>query len=235
MNTSSAPAYSFTPGALALVGEARLAYIRQVYSYFSIGIVGGIVGALLGMETSIGRGIMSMPLVGIILFFGTFWFAQRSAANPARAVPTMILFTLVSGLFLSPVLYIYAHGYIPGAGPQTIFNALALTGAVFASLTAYTYISKKDFSYMAASLTIGLMLLIVASILGIFFGSATTDLAIAMIGVVIFSGFVLVDTSLILRQSMTIPPTSAALRLYLDFLNIFLFLLQILGGGSRRR
>ena len=233
-NPSSGAVYSFTPEALTLVGEARAAYVRQVYSYFSLGLLGGIVGALVGMETGILRMIMSMPLIGFLGMIGMLIFAQRSSSNPARAVPTMMGFTFVSGLVLSPTLFAIAHGYVPGAGPQTIFNALGLSGLVFGGLTAYTYISKKDFSYLQASLFIGLLLLIGVSIIGIFIGSSTLDLALSVITVIIFSGFVLVDTSIILRNAMSIPPTMAALKLYLDFLNIFVALLNIFGGGRRR-
>ncbi len=228
MDTFGQSAYNFTPEAMTLVGEARLAYIRKVYSYFALGIAAAIGGSLLAMNTGLVFFAVAHPFIGLIAFFGMVIFASSSASNPARAVPTLLGFTFVSGVFISPTLYAIAHGYIPGADTGVIYDALFLTSLIFGALTAYVFITKKDFSYMGASLTIGLFMLIGVSIINIFVGSTTMDLALAAITVIIFSGFILYDTSRILRNAHEIPPTLGALSLYLDFLNIFMALLRIL-------
>ncbi|HEY3874597.1 MAG TPA: Bax inhibitor-1/YccA family protein [Candidatus Kapabacteria bacterium] len=229
------PVYSFTPEALQLVGTARLAYVRKVYTYFSIAVASAIAGALIAMNTDLGFSFAHAPIVGIIAFFGAFWFASRSANNPSRAVPTLSVATFVSGLFIAPVLYAIAHGYVRGSSVATIYDALVLSGSIFAGLTLYTFVSKKDFSYMGASLMIGLFLLIGVTIINFFVRSTTLDLGLSVIGVIIFSGFILVDTSRILKRAHEVPPTLAALSLYLDFLNLFLMMLRLLGGGRDRR
>ncbi len=227
--------FQFTPEALALVGQARLAYIRKVYTYFSFGLLAAIVGALVSMNTGMVYFAAGNRLILFVAYIGAFFWAQSSADKPTRAVPTMILFTFISGVMLSPLLFSIAHSYIPGTGVQVIYNALFLTGIVFGGLTTYVYVSKKDFSFLGASLTIGAFVLIGAILINSFFvQSSNFDFAISIIGVIIFSGFVLVDTSLILRRANEIPPTSAALRLFLDFLNLFMFILRILTGSRGR-
>jgi FtsH-binding integral membrane protein len=228
--------YSFTPDALQLVGEARLAYIRKVYSYFSIAVASAIVGTLIAMESGLAFSFANAPFVGIIAFFGSMWFAMRSANNPSRAVPTLSIATFVSGLFIAPMLYAIAHGYVRGTSTATIYDALILSGSIFAGLTLYTFVSRKDFSYLWASLSIAIFMIIGLRIINFFFVNSTTlDLSISLIGVVIFSGFILFDTSRILQRAHEIPPTLAALNLYLDFLNLFIMLLRVFGVGGRSR
>jgi modulator of FtsH protease len=235
MNNFGNPVYSFTPEALQLAGEAKLAYVRKVYSYFLIAVGSAITGALLAMNSDLAFSFAHAPFIGIIAFFGSMWFATRSANNPSRAVPTLSIATFISGLFVAPMLYMIAHGYIRGTSTGTIYDALILSGSIFAGLTLYTFVTKKDFSYLAASLSIGVFMLFGVMLINIFVHSTSIDLAVSIIGVIIFSGFILVDTSRILRRAHEVPPTLAALSLYLDFLNLFMFILRILGAGGRSR
>jgi modulator of FtsH protease len=228
MDTFGRPEYSFTPEAMTLAGSARLAYIRKVYAYFSLAIAAGIGGALIAMNTSLVFFAVHHPFIGLIIFFGMAIFASASAGNPIRAVPTLFGFTFVSGIIISPTLYAIAHGYVHGADVGVIYDALFLTSLVFGALTAYVFITKKDFSYMGASLMIGLFMVIGISIVNLFVQSSTIDLALSSIIVILFSGFILYDTSRILRNAHEIPPTLAALNLYLDFLNLFMAILRLL-------
>ncbi|MEI8135426.1 MAG: Bax inhibitor-1/YccA family protein [bacterium] len=220
--------FSFTPDALTLVGQARLAYIRKVYTYFSFAIFAGVAGAIIAMNTGLVFFSVQHPFIGMIAFIAMAFFASSSASNPTRAVPTLLGFTFLSGVIISPSLYAIAHGYIRGSGVATIYDALFLTSLVFGALTAYVFITKKDFSYMGASLTIGLFMVIGISVVNIFIQSSTVDLALSSIIVILFSGFILYDTSRILKNAHEIPPTLAALNLYLDFLNLFMAILRLL-------
>lgn len=234
MENFANPVYSFTPEALQLAGEARLAYVRKVYAYFSIAVASAIGGTLIAMESGLAFSFVHSPIIGMLVFFGSIWFASTSANNPSRAVPTLSIATFISGMFVAPMLYAIAHGYIRGTSTATIYDALILTGSIFAGLTLYTFVSKKDFSYLGASLSIGLFMLIGVMFVNFFVQSTTLDLGLSVIGVVIFSGFILVDTSRILRRAHEVPPTLAALSLYLDFLNLFMMLLRLLGAGGGR-
>jgi FtsH-binding integral membrane protein len=228
MDTFGRQTYSFTPDAMSLVGEVRLAYIRKVYTYFSFAIAAGVGGALISMNTSLVYYSLEHPFIGLILFFGMAIFASSSAGNPTRALPTLLGFTFVSGIIISPTLFAIAHGYVRGADTGVIYDALFLTSLVFGALTAYVFVTKKDFSYMGASLTIGLFMVIGISLVNIFVQSTTVDLALSAIIVILFSGFILYDTSRILRNAHEMPPTLAALNLYLDFLNLFMAILRLL-------
>ncbi|MFI5264979.1 MAG: Bax inhibitor-1 family protein [Candidatus Kapaibacterium sp.] len=228
MDTFGGSAYNFTPEAIMLVGQARLAYVRKVYSYFALGIAAAIGGSLLSMNTSLVYFSVAHPFIGMIAFIGMAIFASVSSTNPTRAVPTLLGFTFVSGVIISPTLFAIAHGYVHGADSGVIYDALFLTSLVFGALTAYVFVTKKDFSYMGASLMIGLFMVIGISLVNIFVQSTTIDLALSSVIVILFSGFILYDTSRILRNAHEIPPTLAALNLYLDFLNLFMAILRLL-------
>jgi modulator of FtsH protease len=234
MNSINSGTYEFSSDAQQAAGVARLSYVRKVYSYFGLGLLTAVAGTLItmgsvGLMVTISQNI----LIAIILYFGAFIFASKASNNPTMALPAMLLFTFISGAILAPTLFIIAATNIDGTGPGVIYNALFCTCLIFAALTTYVFVTKKDFSYMGASLVIGLFLIIGASIVNIFVQSSTLDLALAVIGVILFSGFILYKTSNILRNPFEVPPTLAALGLYISFLNLFLSLLRILGGGRR--
>lgn len=229
MNSINNQTFEFSGDALQSVGQARLAYVRKVYSYFGLGLLLAAAGTLISMNTSIVFIVMAHPIIALLVMIGAVIFASASAKNQTRALPALLLFTFISGLTISPTLYAIANGYI-GTGVGLIYNALFLTVLIFAGLTAYVFVSKKDFSYMGASLSVGLFMVIGVSIVNLFIHSSSLDLALSVIVVILFSGFVLFDTSRILKRAHEMPPTLGALNLYLDFLNLFMALLNILGG-----
>src|SRR5438445_13775718 len=112
MDSFTQPTYSFTPEAVTLAGSARLAYIRKVYSYFALAIAAGIGGALLAMNTDLVFFAVAHPFIGLIAFLGMAFFASASAGNPIRSLPTLFVFTFISGIIISLMLYAIVHGYI---------------------------------------------------------------------------------------------------------------------------
>src|SRR3954470_10647104 len=100
MDTFGRPAYSFTTDAISLVGEARLVYVRKVYSYFALGIAAAIGGSVLSMNTNFVYFALQHPFIGLIVFIGMAIFASASASSPTRAVPTLLGFTFVSGVII---------------------------------------------------------------------------------------------------------------------------------------
>lgn len=95
-------------------------------------------------------------------------------------------------------------------------------------LSAYTITSKKDFSFMRNFLFAGLIIVIVAALINIFVGSTVAHLAISSVSALVFSGFILFDTSRIVRGEET-NYISATISMYLNILNLFTSLLSILG------
>src|SRR4051812_34390634 len=129
--------YSFTPEALHLVGEARLAYVRKVYSYFGLGLLSAAFASIFAMNSPLVFMMARSPILSIVLFIGLMVFANRSATNAKRAVPTLVAATFMTGLIFSPVLYGIAHNLIPGSSVNTICNALIISITIYAGLTAY--------------------------------------------------------------------------------------------------
>jgi FtsH-binding integral membrane protein len=117
--------------------------------------------------------------------------------------------------------------------PSPVRDAFLLTGAAFVGLSGYTLVSKRDFSNLGAALTIGLFVLIGATLLGLFVHAAVFHLAVASVGVLLFAGYILYDTSVIMRQGEG-DAVGAALRLFLDIVNLFLLLLRILSSQRER-
>jgi len=111
--------------------------------------------------------------------------------------------------------------------------AFLLTVLGFTGLTSYALLSKRDFSFLGGFLSMGLWVLIGASILGMFVGGSAFSLAIASVGVLLFGGYILFDTSRMLRDPSNRDAVGAAIGLYLNFLNLFLFLLRILASSRR--
>lgn len=139
-------------------------------------------------------------------------------------------FVAITGITLAPVLLIYEKL----AGASTIAVALGFTAAIFLTLTAYVRYSGKDFSYLGGFLWVGTIALILTGIGLMIWPHANVSYWRACIGALIFCGWILFDTSAVTRQyyrDNNVP--GAILNLYVDILNLFLFILQILGGRRR--
>jgi modulator of FtsH protease len=226
----------------------RLAFLRKTYGLFFAGILAAAGGAMTalyaGTPTVLGKGLAVPPLVAfvmqhgiisMILYFAAFFGLSAVRHRPGVNVAALLGFTFVSGLFIAPALFVATLmaklGGTLSANP--VRDAFLLASAGFGGLTLYAFTSKKDFSFLGGMLWMGLLVLLGASLIGMFVGSAVFHLAIASVGVLLFGAYVLYDTSRLLHSDEPITPVDAAISLYLDFLNLFLFLLQILSSGRR--
>ena len=178
----------------------------------------------------IGSGISLLMSIGALVLV---WFVLPRTANSAAGIWVVFGFTGLLGASLGPMLYYYLA---IGAG-NVIVQALGGTALVFFALSGYVLTTGKDFSFMRGFLVTGLIALIVVmvgSLVLSLFGVAVTGLSLAISGVAIllFSGFILYDTSRIIHGGETnyIMATTA---LYLDVYNLFVHLLRILGSLSR--
>jgi modulator of FtsH protease len=228
-----------------------LPFVRRVYTLLTAGIGFAIAGAMVALYAGEPVGIQSQtgtldvpPVVAfelqhgiimMVLFFGAFFGA--SFARKIRGVNLVALFgyTFVTGLFVAPTVFI--AGAMASAGQtmdaSPVRDAFLLTGAAFTGLTAYCFITRKDFSFLAAALNTGIWVVIGASLLAMFLGSSALSLAVASVSVLLFSGYILYDTSRILREGDDGDAIGAALRLFLDVVNLFLALLRILAASRR--
>lgn len=243
--------YNMTPQAQAggtISSPSTLAYLRRVYSYFSGGIAAAIAGALIalyaGAPVEVADGVAVPPivafaiqhwLIGLIAYFGAFMVASFVRRSPGLNVLALGAYTFITGLYLAPMLFfaqlMASHGQTLDASP--VRDAFLLTGAAFTGLTGYVMITRKNFSFLGAGLTMGLWVVLGAMVLGIFIHSAALSLAIASVGVLLFCGYILYDTSRILHEADD-NPIGAALRLFLDVVNLFVFLVRILSSQRDR-
>ena len=208
------------PNSAASAGIAeRMGFLKKVYGLLTASLLVAVVGANIGQTLNPGL-LMPLFIAQIVMIF----VAMGVRRKPYWNVAALFGFTGLSGLTLGPVMLVYDAAVIQ--------EALLLTLVIFGSLTMYVMISKKDFSFLSGFLITGLVVVIIGSLLNVFlFQSPMGEFVISAGGVVLFSGFILYDTSNILRNYDVRDYTSATLALYLDVLNLFLFLLRLLSGG----
>ena len=210
--------------------EARLNFIRKTYVLFMAGILMAIAaGALCLNSTALFNmviGVYQMPILLIGILFGSVMLAQAVSRIEGINYVALFGFTALEGILLAPMLALYER-----TSPGIVGQAAFLTTVIFGALTAYVFVTRKDFSFMGGILFVGLIALIVGGLANVFFfKSAGAGYWMAWVTAFLFSGYVLFDTSRIIHRYDEKGYCSAALALFLDFLNLFLAILRILGG-----
>ena len=147
----------------------------------------------------------------------------------AAASGLFYLFAVVNGLMLCTIFLAYS----PGVIAKTFF----ITAGTFGAMSVYGYFTSNDLSRIGSYLIMALFGLIIASVVNIFLHSSTLDWIVSIAGVFIFIGLTAWDTQQIKLRAMSTAPegvsklaTIGALTLYLDFINLFLYLLRIFGN-----
>lgn len=202
-------------GNITAQGMQRL---KVTYSYVFLGLIMAIVGASLGVSAP--DVIKGWTFIGLVVmeFVVLFWFMY------SKSIPSYVIFTLITGLTLAPVL-----NHLIGTGQtNVILQAFLGTAVVVGGLTLYTLITKRNFMKFSTILFWILIALVVVSIINIFLGSSIFSLIISYVTVVLFSFYIIVNTQEVLYTD--IDPIIAALGIYLDILNIFVALLNILSN-----
>jgi modulator of FtsH protease len=212
---------------VSLTTEERNAFLKKVYGFVLLGLVcsglGGYAALSLGAVTL----IIAHPWISMGLFFGTFLAANKWRQTAGLNVLLLAAFTGFSGAFLSPAVMV--------AGPAAAGNALAATCAVFVGISVYAATTKRDFSFLGGFLFTAIIALIITQLLNAFvFKSPAIAGAYSAVGAMIFSGFILFDSWRLMRTQVFQDPIGFALSLYLDFINLFLMLLNLFGGRDRR-
>lgn len=233
------------------------AHMNKVYGTMSVGMLitfaaawalsglavtenPGQAAAQLGngtLLTALGSAIYLSPLRWVIMFaplifvFGFSAMINRMSAATAQLV--FYVFAAVMGLSISSIFLVFT-GF-------SIIQVFLVTAIAFAGLSIWGYTTKKDISGWGAFLIMGVIGLIVASIVNIFLGSPAIAFAVSIIGVLIFAGLTAYDTQKIKNDYLQMAHMGdaewlgksaimGALSLYLDFINMFMFLLQLLGN-----
>jgi FtsH-binding integral membrane protein len=240
-------ARGFGAATTAAIDAGLRAYMIRIYNYMAAGValtgvtawltynaavVTDVNGKITGL-TSFGQAIFSGPLT-IVLFLGTlgivFFLSFRiDKLQSSTAMALFMLYAGLLGLMLSSVFLSYTGASIT----RTFF----ISAASFGALSLYGYTTQRDLSPIGSFLIMGLFGLMIAMLVNIFLKSSGLDFAISAIGVLIFAGLTAWDTQKIkemydANDDGTVSGRKAvmgALTLYLDFINLFLFMLRFLG------
>ena len=228
---TGAPRSSFGAETAARAGvEERMGFVRKVYALFFAATLFAIAGVGIGfMFPPVMLAVVAHPWLSFFVLIGGVLGAQAVRLVPGVNLLALFAFTALTGVIISPAIAIYTR-----LNPASILQAGVLTVGIFGGLTAYVFVSKKDFSFMRGMVMTGLIVVFLSAALNLFIvGSSVLAFAISCAALLLFSGFVLYDTSNIIRRYPTNEYVAGALDLYLDAFNIFLALLRILNAGRR--
>jgi len=218
------------PARTTTIALAQNRVLRNTYLLLAISMLPTIAGAWIGVATGFSF-FAGNPVIGMVLFlaiaFG-FMFAINKTKDSAAGVAVLLAFTFFMGLMLSGLLGAVLR---LADGARLIALAFGGTAAVFATMATVASTIKRDLGSMGKFLTIGGVLLIVGWIAFAFLQLPGMFIALALLGIVIFSAFMLYDLQRIMNGGETNYIT-ATLALYLDIFNVFQNLLALLGIGS---
>ncbi|CAN7597598.1 Bax inhibitor-1/YccA family protein [Rhizobium leguminosarum] len=225
-----------------MIDQGLRAYMLKVYNLMALGLAITGVAAYLSFQfafangelTAFGQAIYVSPLKWVVIlaplalvFFLSF---RINTMTVAAAQTTFAVYAALVGLSLSSIFLIYTG--------QSVVQTFFVTAASFGALSLYGYTTKRNLSAMGSFLIMGLFGLIIASLVNIFLASSAVQFAISVLGVLIFAGLTAYDTQRIKELYLEADDVAVAgrkaimgaLTLYLDFINLFMFLLQFMGN-----
>ncbi len=229
------------------IDEGLRAYMLRVYNYMATGLlVTGIIayvfgkasvissesGQLVGL-TPLGSMLFNSPLKWIIMLaplgFVFYLSSRLHRMSLSKAQITFWIYAAVMGLSLSWIFIVFTQ--------VSIVRVFFVSSATFGAMSLYGYTTKKDLTKLGGFLFMGLIGIIIASVVNIFVESGAMQFAISVIGVLVFVGLTAYDTQSIKNMYYAADNDSisgkkalmGALRLYLDFINLFILLLQLFG------
>ncbi len=227
VNESMQTPYGLGSASTAVAERNRV--LRNTYWLLALSMVPTVLGAWVGMASGINK--VLTPGIGLVVFlvgaFG-FMFAIEKNKNSAAGVPILLAFTFFMGVMLSRLVGAVL-GMNNGAG--LIMTAFAGTGAIFLGMATLSSVIKRDLSSMGKWLMVGAIMLMVAAIANFFLQSSALMITIAVIGIGIFSAFILYDLKRV-QDGHETNYITATLGVYLSIYNVFQMLLALLGIGN---
>ncbi len=228
---------SSLPGSLSKV-EVTNAFLRSVYNWMALGL--GLTAVIsfaltytslssfLFTQTGVYIGIACIIAELALVFYLSFRINKLAAST---ATTLFMLYSALTGVSLSFVLIVYTA--------NSVAQAFIATAGMFAAMSAYGLFTKRDLTSLGSFCVMGLIGIILAMIVNLFLQSSMMELVISVIGVFIFMGLTAYDTQLLKEMGESVPQDNSvavhratimgALRLYLDFINMFMMLLRLLG------
>ncbi|WP_439470133.1 Bax inhibitor-1/YccA family protein [Brevundimonas sp.] len=237
--------YSLPQTADMSVDAGLRSFMLGVYNKLAIGlavaaalawIVGNVpaVTQLLYVQTPTGLSVtllgMVVQFLPLVLIFGSMFFMK----NPTSAGTSLLYWAVVAsvGASIGWIFLLYTSG--------SIVSTFLVTSAAFGGLSLYGYTTKRDLGPLGTFLIMGVIGLVLASIVNMFLGSSMLYWITTYAGVLIFSGLIAYDTQRLKmtyytlggdKNAMGVATSYGALSLFLDFVNLFMFLLRIMGGN----
>ena len=225
--------FSYAPSVAVRSGAERATLVRRTYGLVFLSVIITVLGTAFAFsQPSLMAAVARHPIISMLALFVPLIMAQRAARDFPKNVILTGIFTFVEGIFIAPFLYM-AERNAPGVSGQ----AALLTLGAFGVLSLYAVFSKRDFSAWGSFFIVGLVVLLIASVINMFVASAAAGLWIAAGGVLVFSGLLVFDTWRIVRSGQYGQDdyVLAAVTIYLDLLNMFMFIITLLGGRGDRR
>jgi FtsH-binding integral membrane protein len=221
--------FSLPATGLIRTGEERATLVRRTYTLVFVNILVTMVGATYALSNpGLMQSVQRHPFLSMACIFIPLLAAQFLRTRFPLNVAMVLLFTFAMGIFIAPALALYESRQ-----SGVITQAALLTIGAFGILTAYAFISRRDFSAWGSFLSVGVWVIIGTSLLNMFFRNETASLWIASVTVMTFSGLLIYDTWRLRNVFGPDEYVTAAVQIYLDLLNIFLSLLRVLSGGRR--
>ncbi|MEM7703429.1 MAG: Bax inhibitor-1/YccA family protein [Pseudomonadota bacterium] len=214
--------------------EGLRSYMLSIYNYMASGVMLTGIVALLSANSGLTQMVYGTPLQWVVMlaplaFIMVMSFGLNKISKPVLNV-LFWAFATVMGISMSSIFLIYTN--------ESIALTFFATAGAFAGLSLFGYTTKKDLSGFGTFLVMGVIGLIIAMVLNMFLQSGTLAFVISGLGVLIFAGLTAYDTQRLKEQYAYLRGTEfmgkavimGALNLYLDFINMFMFLLNFLGS-----
>jgi FtsH-binding integral membrane protein len=236
MNTYNRNSSLFYPAARGIDLQPIM---RQVYVWMGLGTLLTAFVAYLTVNTAL-IDLAANPVVLIMAIIAEFGMVLGLSLGLNRmsggtATTLFFAYAALNGFTLSIVLLAFTVG--------TVVSAFVVTAALFGVMSFIGYTTNVDLTKMGTYLMMGVIGLVIAMVVNLFINSGPLDMLISMIGVLIFTGLTAYDTQSIGRMAAEVSSEGdaaaklgvmGALKLYLDFINMFLFMLRLMGGSNRR-
>jgi hypothetical protein len=213
------------------------AFIRSVYAWMFGGLLLTAFASLWVVSSpAMQRLILRNPMMMIVLIIAEFGLVIAISAglrrfSAATAASMFLVYALLNGLTLSVIFFAYRG--------QSIVQAFVVAGGMFGAMSVYGLVTKRDLTSWGSFFFMGLIGIVLCMVVNLFLHSSAVEFMISIIGVFVFVGLTAWDTQKLKSYATVGGPMQeslaifGALALYLDFLNLFLFLLRLL--GDRRR
>lgn len=209
-------------------------YMAKVYNFMAIALaISGAVAFFTASSPQLMALLFGSPLSIVVMLaplgFVFFLGAKINSLSAQKAKTFLWIFAVLMGLSLSTIFIAYTSA--------SIARIFFISSSMFGAMSIYGYTTKKDLTSMGSFLKMGLIGLIIAMVVNIFLRSSALDFAISAIGVLIFTGLTAYDTQNIKRlyysttdkETLSKMAVMGALRLYLDFVNLFIMMLRLFG------